>query len=655
MGTSAADNVAIHVETTADDSGLEQSRASLGALGQEAEKVAADTNKLTVSAEAMRKALAATGGDLQKAALLLKEQATATEQLAGANDQLAGTTERETETTEQSTEADERKIRALGLLELAAIKEDNARALAAEKQAVRDAAELQRMGQIESAAYAEDAARTASANKAEIQGAKVSGSARTAANALGIMSQAALTGSGSLAGMATAAGGMAQGLAAVSGNAKLAAGAAGIGALITIGVVLYETFKKAKEEVTATVSATYSEHLQNITLGNAKAELDRARKARDDAEIAAAAALTGDIRDLLPGTDSSKAQKRQAQAIADYEALEKRVALLREQEKLRAIELAQSSRDQIADNRLLLQIETDKAAHVKDDYRLAIEQNDIARQQAEAAIQQQFRHRDASGQIVALTAEERRLRDILLDQNNKIAFAKGEQLRFDQMIAQQTATAMRLQGRDTVEDRFHGRLEQIEIERQAEIRKTGDVVAANETAEQKKRALYRETAQAANDNAKSILDVLRSTNNATLKAVGTFGENLRRIVIGAEAARALVRAATEGAEAVASLAHGDFRGAALHGAAAVQFGAAAALGARESLGGGGTGGGAGGGGGSGSSTFTPNTQPAGGTTVINLITKDPYGRESIQQVSYLLQRNGTLNVPIHPTSGLVPV
>jgi hypothetical protein len=92
----------------------------------------------------------------------------------------------------------------------------------------------------------------------------------------------------------------------------------------------------------------------------------------------------------------------------------------------------------------------------------------------------------------------------------------------------------------------------------------------------------------------------------------------------------------------------------LHGASAVQFGAAAALGARESLGGGGTGGGASSGGGGGSSTFTPNQQPAGGTTVINLITKDPYGKESINQVSYQLQRNGTLNVPIYPTTGLVP-
>jgi hypothetical protein len=664
MGTAAAENVAIRIETSADTSGATAARTELGSLGAEAEKLAADTSRLTVSYEQMTAALEKAGGDHIKAAMILRDEAAAAqratvanETLAGATDGLTGATERETQQTEESVVADEKKIRSMALLELAAIKEDNARALVAERQAVRDAAEIQNMGKIEAAAYAEDAARGAAAQKAEVAGAKVSGSARTAANGLGILSQAALMGNGSLAGMATAAGGVATGLSSLTNNAKLAAGAAGIGALVTVGVLLYETYKKAKEEVTATVSASFSEHLQNLTFTNMNRELAAAKKRADDATAAAAAAATGDIRDLLPGTASMNAQKAQAQAIADYESLQKTVARLRQQERDRAIELAQSARDQIADNRLTLQLETDRLARKKDDYQLSLEQNDIERKQGAAAIAQQFRHRDASGQIVALTDQERALRATLLDQNNKIADAKGRQLQIDQEIALQTASATRLQGRDSVVDRVKGRLEQIELERQAEIKRFGDVESANETAEQKKRALYRETARQANDDTKTIFDVFRSSQNSTLKAIGTFGENLRRIVVGAEAARALVRAAVEGAEAVASLAVGDFRGAALHGAAAAQFGAAAALGARESLGGGGSGGGAGGGGGGGGgSTFTPNQQPAGGTTVINLVTVDPYGRESINRVSYTLQRNGTLNVPIYPpTAGLVPV
>jgi hypothetical protein len=681
MGTSAAENVAIAIETTADVAGAVTTRAELGALGQEAEKVTAQTNALTVSQDEMSAALKATGGDLQKAAALLAAQKQATDQLAGATDGLAGATERETQSTDESVGADERKIRAMGLLEIAALKEDNARALAAERQAVRDAADLQRMGQIEAAAYAEDAARTAAAGKAEIAGAKVSGSARTAANALGIMSQAAMTGSGSLAGMATAAGGMAQGLAAVSGNAKLAAGAAGIGALITVGVVLYETYKKAKEEVTATVSAAFTEHLQNIDLGNADKAVADAKRRVEQATAAAAAAATGDIRDILPGTDSAKAQKAQAQAIADYEALVKGVARLREQEKLRAIELAQSSRDQIASNKLDLALEQQRAqaagqfligqnagdaaalkayaarfGAARSEFALRTEQIEAERQAGAQQIEQEFRHRDAQGNLVALTAEEVRLRGTLLEQNNAIARAKQIQLDADREAAQIAARTTLLGLSDSLYDQTQARLIQIEQERQAEIKKTGDVATANEAAEKKKQALYRDTAKQANDAAASIIGVLESTNNKALKAVGTFGENLRRVVIGAEAAKALVRAATEGAEAIASLAVGDFRGAALHGEAALQFGAAAALGARESLGGGGGGGGgrAGSSGGGGSSTFTPTTQPAGGTTVINLITTDPYGREAMNRVSYTLQRNGTLNMPIYPTSGLVP-
>jgi hypothetical protein len=370
----------------------------------------------------------------------------------------------------------------------------------------------------------------------------------------------------------------------------------------------------------------------------------------------------------LPGTEIRESAESAAQAIADYEALQKRVAAVAAAgtgscDRARTVVARPDRRQSSAAPAL----ETDKRRpESKDDYRVAQlsrtprATNNIrppAGAQA-AAIAQQFRHRDASGQIVALTAEEVRLRGILLDQNDAIARAKQIELEADREAAQIAQRAAILQGSDSVYDRTQGRLIAIEQERQAEIKKTGDILAANEAAEQKKRALYGETAKQASDDAKTIFDVFRNSSNSTLKAIGTFGENLRRVVIGAEAARALVNAATESAAAIASLAVGDFRGAALHGEAALSYGAAAALGARESLGGGGSGGGASGGGGGdggGGSTFTPNQQPAGGTTVINLITTDPYGRESINRVSWQLQRNGTLNVPIYPTSGVAMV
>jgi hypothetical protein len=73
---------------------------------------------------------------------------------------------------------------------------------------------------------------------------KIPGSARTAANALAMLSNAAITGQGSTQGMMVAVGGLTTGLAALSDSAKLAAAATGIGALITVaatvGFALYK-------------------------------------------------------------------------------------------------------------------------------------------------------------------------------------------------------------------------------------------------------------------------------------------------------------------------------------------------------------------------------------------------------------------------------
>jgi hypothetical protein len=136
-------------------------------------------------------------------------------------------------------------------------------------------------------------------------------------------------------------------------------------------------------------------------------------------------------------------------------------------------------------------------------------------------------------------------------------------------------------------DRVQGRLEEIELERQAEIQRTGDVYNANARRRAEEARAVSRHGEQANENAKTIFDDAPQHEHKTLKAVGTFGENLRRIVIGAEAARALVRAAVEGAEAIASLAIGRLprRGAARRRRGAVRRGRGA-RGARI-LGGGG--------------------------------------------------------------------
>lgn len=114
-------------------------------------------------------------------------------------------------------------------------------------------------------------------------------------------------------------------------------------------------------------------------------------------------------------------------------------------------------------------------------------------------------------------------------------------------------------------------------------------------------------------------------------------------------------AVSEGAKALKDAAAFNLPGAALHTAAA----AAAVLAARKvaSLGGlggvAGAGGAAGGAAGATSPVFQPASQGAGsGNVVINLITRDPYGREQIAQTIYELRRAGIINRPIPTTSGL---
>lgn len=662
MGTSASENIAIAVTTSAELSGTRAARTDLGALGQESAKVtqqldktnvaaaavsestasaAAGTNKLTVSAAQMNAALQASGGDLKKAAQLAAAQATAATTAATAvQQQAAVTTAAATATvTAQATVAQATNVSTAASANLTAATQA---ATAAQTTAVANAPALAKA----QAAVAQQTNATAAAVG------KIPPQARTATNALGILAQAAVSGQGSIAGMATAVGNLSVGLATVATNAKIAAGATALGLVIQLGALAYGVFdgfqKKAKE---------LNSELADLT--SQGRGLDEALGGKDLAQRLEQINRQAD-KQIEHAKEIKFHGKEQAAIIAQINAnREKEIALVREQA---ANEFAARSAERTALISLggyQEQLELDRAAGKKSDYQLQLQANEAQRLQRSVEIDQQFRRRSASGEIIKLTDEEISQRDELLRQNNAISNSLGEQLRIEQQITLQTNTARRLQGSDKLTDRVQGRLEEIELERRAEIKRTGDVYNATLEAEQKKRALYRDTARQANENAKTIFEVLRSTNDKTLKAVGTFGENLRRIVVGAEAARALVRAAVEGAEAVASLAIGDFRGAALHGAAAVQFGAAAALGARESLGGGGSGGGGGGGGAAASSgvgsTYATKERSEGSPVIVNLFTTDPYGRENIMVASWNLQRAGITKRPIYvpPTTGLV--
>lgn len=213
----------------------------------------------------------------------------------------------------------------------------------------------------------------------------------------------------------------------------------------------------------------------------------------------------------------------------------------------------------------------------------------------------------------------------------------------------------RLIGPGNVGEELRAKLEAIETARVAAIKAGEDEVEANRTAEIAKRKLLRDTIDQAKQNYKTMEDVLLASNSRQVKAVGHAVQTIRRLEIGVEGSKAAVMALREGAEALASFAHGDFAGGGLHLASAAQFAATAALAAQESLGGGRSVSGGGGGGTTGTSTFEPRNNGGGGSQSIILITKDPYGREQMQRVMWELDRAGQMKRPpveIPPTSGI---
>lgn len=705
MGASATENIAFQITSSADLSGTTAARKDLGALGAEAEKVSQQTStaaglaaqgqtKLTATVEQSRIAWDKAGGDMTRFAAELAKLVGAEQQAGQATDSLTKKTNDNAAGTDRARQAEERRIRQMGLAQHAALQMDAARASQVAKgladiekeNVAREAAaqlDVQRMGRIEAAAYAENAARGQAALNAagkESQAvtiansadekrmrqmallhdaalredavrsastAKIPGQARTAANAIGILSQAALTGTGSLAGMAAAAGNVATGLATIATNAKIAAGATAIGLIITLGTIAYGVFdgfqKKTKE---------LNEQLRDLQ--SAGRGLDAVFGGDDQVQK---------IEQINRAADKEIDQVKEVNFHSDkknelIDAInanrERSIRLTNTQHANELANLLQERTIRITLGQFEEQLEQDRAAGKKSDYQLQLQANEAQRVQREAEINQQFIRRSSIGKIIELTDEEKTQRDELLRQNEAIARAMGMQLRTEQQIILQSNTARRLQGSDKLTDRTQGRLEEIELERTAEIKRTGDVYNATLDAEQKKRQLYRDTYRQAADDARTIIDVLNASHSKEVKAFAAKADSLRRFIIGAQAAHAGVEALIEGGKAIGSLAVGDLRGAALHGSAALSLAKAAAIAGQESLGGGRAY--SSDAGGSVGSTFRAPERQGGGSVTVNLLMQNPYGAESMQKVSYYLQRRQITNRPIvvPPSSGLVP-
>jgi hypothetical protein len=511
---------------------------------------------------------------------------------------------------------------------------------------------------------------------------RIPGSARTAANALALLSNAAFIGTGSTQGLLVAAGGLATGLAALSKSAAIAASASGIGAIVTVGAVVVSAFEHMGDAAKATQAQI--DHLNTFTAQTMPGQIAALKQARDTAIAAAtatAAAATSDqgffqrmLHKRQPGeglgTDLadtfglSSPQERAMQKIDDlYSKAIPKAAEIARSERLRLVALGDQVKDQIENNRL--QIIGARAVEGSLDQFKRRRQELITQAAIEdERIKRQFDFRDAQGHEVEMTRAQRVEMQKLLEQHRALTDVQLHELTQAEQLAnaayrRSTATAVAGAG-GNVADKYNARIAEINAEADADAQAGRDAVDVEAQKQAKIRSLRRDTARAAMEDAKALTAVLIDSGSKQVRAVGHAAETIRRVVIGAQAAHAAVEAAIEGGKAIGSLAALDFRGAALHGAAALELAKAAALGAQESLGGGrsaSAGGGAGAGGGGTGSTFEPRTGTEGqGSVVVNLYSENPYGPEQIQQVRYLLGRADVLKQPvaiqIAPTNGL---
>lgn len=634
MGTSASDNIAIAITTSAELSGTRAARNDLGALGQESAKVTQQFDKTNTSAKAA--GVAISGASKQATGALGQAQTAATGLASSVQFQI-GAFEALGKKVDVGNAAAVQGYRAQG----------DALSANLVKLGATDA-EMNRIGQ--SISKVERAAGASMLNPASPQAIQLNqlpSRARTAANGLGILAQAASTGTGSLAGMATAAGNLATGLAQVSRNAKIAASASVIGLLIQLGALAYGAFdgwRKKTKELNSELAdlASKGKGLDDALAGKDLAQRIEQINRQAEKEIDQAKEIN-----FLRGDQRGK-------IIAQIlENRGKEIALANTQAANEAAQRAQERADLIANGNIDLTLAQERIQRGATELQLAQSELIAERDRRRVEIERSFERRSASGEIIALGAAEIEQATELHRQNIAITQAKKQQLEIDQELARRQNRASVLQGSDKLTDRVSGRLEEIEIEREAEIRRTGDVYNATLSAEQKKRALYRETMRQAADDARTIIDVLNASHSKGVKAFAAKADSIRRFIIGAQAAEAGVEALIEGGKAIGSLAVGDFRGAALHGAAALSLTKAAAIAGQESLGGGraytsdkasGVGG----------PTFAPKEKSEGSPVVVNLFTSDPYGRENIMIASYQLQRSGITKRPIYvpPTTAL---
>lgn len=532
---------------------------------------------------------------------------------------------------------------------------------------------------------------------------KVNPKIRTAGNALNMLAVSAANGTGSMAGLTMALGNVAQGVTAMSTNAKVAASSAGIGALAAAVAALIalsiDAAAKLKEIPEGKLSGAIDAHLKNLhdeqSVTSELAALDARRAAMQDAALTKTQKARHVAFDADMGKQALEDDAKRLQAIVDLDAA--RTALLArgrqvvdedrarglrgiaieveaqttaagryaarhrqiEAERLEAVRTHELT-EEAANRRAVAQRrDLDKEAA---DYRFTLEAATVT---AWGALNQDVYDQRRTAEDAALAKEKMALNARTLSaaqyKHDLDEINARHQLAIDLIERERTAaiagsSAARAAASEDPRVADAGRRLAIEEERKADERRLGakeaQLNAEKKLLELEKRrrdeglAGYGKLASAVKNHGTLVGAIAKASADAvSLYEIAKKGKS------------AAISAKMEWSAAMGAFGTGNAVGGALHLAAAGGYAAAALAAGAEAAGvvsgGGGAGGGANGGNGD-SGTFQPRNGNGGGDQVIVFQSIDPYSREKINEVRYLIGRSGTLKRPIQlpPTTGL---
>lgn len=416
---------------------------------------------------------------------------------------------------------------------------------------------------------------------------KIPNKARSATNALLGMAMAAQSGGGSVRGLAMAAGAAADGIASMSTSAKVAASAAGIGAiatvLATVVLLLQQTDEKAKEA--GRTMATLASDMADNAL-DAQATIVEAQY---NAQVRLVAQLQESRRFL--GVNFGRELVRES---------EKLDALVDERE---AVQEEQRRRRRAAGRE-------DAAEHLREQERDAERSKQLLEELAEAHLDM-YERRTQSAETAARLRVEREFSEQLRE-------IEALQVQEDHK-SELTAAAARVRAE---------RLRQINAEaRQRDL------------AESERH--YAREAKVQEERLSRVADMMQQIMLTSILGEASFGKAFNTIVGGMIVKHLTMLAVQHSIDALADAAFGLWGKAAKHTAVAV----AAGIGARKvaqiaGIGGGGESGLA-----SAPSLSTQDPREGAGNVTVIVQTVDPTSREVIGQTAWALERSGIMKRP----------